>query len=66
MLNFDTALFVVSECIAEARSSEENGNSPRARTLYQLAECYAIQAGFTELLRLVWAYQDSEGNAETG
>jgi hypothetical protein len=30
----------------------------RAQILYTLAERYAVRTGFTELIRLVWLYQD--------
>jgi hypothetical protein len=57
-LSFDSALCVVSECIAEARSREESGDAGGARAMYGVAERYAVRTGFAELLRLVRAYQD--------
>lgn len=60
-LTFDSALFIVADCIAEAHGYVESGKPYQARRLYSLAERFAIQTGFTELMRLVWTYQDSDG-----
>ena len=60
-LTFDSALFVIADCIAEAHSCVESGRPYQARKLYYLAERFAIQTGYTELMRLVWAYQDDDG-----
>lgn len=56
--SFDSALYVVSECITEARCFEESGDAQRAHLLYRFAERYALRTGFMELMRLVWTYQD--------
>jgi hypothetical protein len=55
---FEHALFLVSNCLAEARCCEERGATRRAQILYTLAERYAVRTGFTELIRLVWLYQE--------
>ena len=59
-LSFDTALFVVSDCLSEAQCCAQNGNAHKARLLYRLAERYALKTGYTELLRLVWTYEEAE------
>jgi hypothetical protein len=60
-LTFDSALLVVADCIAEAHSCVESGRPHQAKRLYHVAERFAIQTGFTELMRLVWTYQDGDG-----
>ncbi len=60
-LNFANALFVVADCIAEAHSCVERGRTHQARRLYYQAERFALETGFTELMCLVWTYQDSDG-----
>jgi hypothetical protein len=56
---FEHALFLVSCCLAEARCCEERGAQHRADILYTLAERYAVRTGYTELIRLVWLYQEA-------
>ena len=58
-VRFDRALMVVSEYLAEARCCEEIGHTIRAQILYMLAERSALESGYTELMRLVWAYQET-------
>jgi hypothetical protein len=58
-VRFDRALMLVSEYLAEARCFEEKGNASRALLLYGIAERSAIASGYTELMRLVWAYQQT-------
>jgi hypothetical protein len=58
-VHFDRALMLVSELLAEARCSEETGHRSRAYLLYAVAERSAIASGYTELIQLVWAYQET-------
>jgi hypothetical protein len=58
-VHFDRALMAVSEFLAEARCSEETGHILRAHLLYAMAEHSAIASGYTELIQLVWAYQET-------
>lgn len=60
---FDAALFVVADCLSEARDLERIGRAYRARTLYAFAEAYALRTGFVELAHLVWAYEDGPGGS---
>jgi hypothetical protein len=56
---FETALFILSDCLAEAHCAQEWGDLHRARVLYRLAERYALHTGYLELLRLAWTYADT-------
>lgn len=59
VLPFEQALLIVSDCLVDAYSAVEQGESWRARSLFALAERYAIHCGYLELVRLVWTYADS-------
>lgn len=60
---FDQALYKISDCLAESRYAREQGQDRRARVLYLAAERLALQAGFVELIGLVWSYEESSSNA---
>jgi hypothetical protein len=53
---FDTALLRVSHCLTEAEAWAESGSLRRAGQLFHLAESYALQSGYLELISLVWSY----------
>ncbi len=53
---FESALSCIADLLADARHWEQRGNLRRATLLYALAESCALQYGYLELLRLVWAY----------
>jgi hypothetical protein len=54
---FESALLRVSHCLTEAEAWAERGSPRRANHLFHLAESYALQSGYLELLSLVWAYK---------
>ena len=55
---FETALFTLSDCLAEAHCALEWGDMRRAYILHRLAERYALRTGYVELLQLTWAYAE--------
>lgn len=57
-LPFETALFTLSDCLAEAHCALEWGDIRRAHVLHRLAERYALRSGYVELLQLTWAYAE--------
>ena len=55
---FDAALSDIADLLADARYWEGCAQLSRAKILYALAERKALDSGFLELLRLVWAYAE--------
>lgn len=53
-LSFDAALFLVSDCLTEARLARDINALGDEANWYKAAEVCALQTGYLELLRLVW------------
>ena len=60
-VSFDIALLCVSHCLTEAEANAESGSFGQAHRLLHLAETYALQFGYLELLSLVWVYESAVG-----
>lgn len=56
--DFDHALFIISDCLSEARCASAREESRRAAALFSAAERYAARTGYLELMNLVWAYEE--------
>ncbi len=60
---FEAALLDVADLLSDAHCFERCGHWEKARTIYVLAEEYAVRSGFLELMCLVWAYSPMDAAA---